>query len=202
MTQPLRGVPSFVWAALVRQRQTGGIVPSQRFLIKKMIAPVPPGYKGTLLEMGAGIGALTIKLAQRCPEARIVAWEIQPDLARQARINLDEAGVGERVELINGSVEDLLPDMQRRGLKNADFVISGVPLANLGKSRSETVIGSVYNALGRGGMYVQFQHSTHHQEAIKARFDELRTVTVLLNIPPAVVYYATRLATSATSPLV
>ena len=192
MTQPLRGVRQFVWAALTRQRQTGGLVPSQRFLIKKMISPVPPAYKGVLLELGAGIGALTLRLAERCPEARIVAWEIQPDLARQARINLDEAGVGARVELINGSAEQLIPDMKQRGIAPADFVISGVPLANLGKARSDRVIGSAHDALGRGGMYVQFQHSTHHQEAIKERFRSLRTVTVLLNIPPAVVYYASK----------
>jgi phospholipid N-methyltransferase len=192
VTQPLRGVPHFVWAALVRQRQTGGIVPSQRFLIRKMIAPVPTGYKGTILELGTGIGALTLRLAARCPQARILAWEINPDLARQARINLDEAGVGDRVELINGSATDLLPDMRRRGIAAADYVISGVPLANLGKARSEQVIASAHEALGRGGMYVQFQHSTHHQEAIKGRFGSLRTVTVLLNIPPAVVYYASK----------
>lgn len=192
MTLPLRGVPQFVWAALVRQRQTGGIVPSQRFLIKKMIAPVPTGYRGTVLELGAGIGALTLRLAARCPQARIVAWEINPDLARQARLNLDEAGVGDRVELINGSATDLIPDMKQRGIAPVDFVISGVPLANLGKAKSDGLIASAYEALGRGGMYVQFQHSTHHQEAIKSRFNDLKTVTVLLNIPPAVVYYASK----------
>ncbi|MFI5280306.1 MAG: class I SAM-dependent methyltransferase [Gemmatimonadales bacterium] len=202
MTQPLKGVPHFVWAALVRQRQTGGLVPSQRFLIQKMIAPVPTNYAGTLLELGTGIGALTLRLAERCRQARIVAWEINPDLARQARLNLDQAGVGDRVELINGSATDLIADMRRRGMAAADFVISGVPLANLGKARSESLIGAAFEALGSGGMYVQFQHSTHHQEAIKARFDALRTVTVLLNIPPAVVYYATRFASSTASPVV
>ena len=202
MTQPLKGVPHFVWAALVRQRQTGGLVPSQRFLIKKMISPVPPDYRGVLLELGAGIGALTLRLAERCREARIVAWEINATLAQQARRNLDEAGVGRRVELINGSAEDLIQDMRRRGIPPADYVISGVPLANLGRARSDNLIGSAFEALGSGGMYVQFQHSTHHQEAIKARFGALRTATVLLNIPPAVVYYATRFASSATSPLV
>jgi phosphatidylethanolamine/phosphatidyl-N-methylethanolamine N-methyltransferase len=192
VSQPLRGISRFVWAALVRQRQTGGIVPSQRFLINKMIEPVPTSYRGVLLELGTGIGALTLKLAARCPEARIVAWEINPDLARQARLNLDAAGVGDRVELINGSAEDLISDMKQRGIAPADFVISGVPLANLGKAKSEGLIAAAYEALGSGGMYVQFQHSTHHQEAIKARFKELRTVTVLLNIPPAVVYYASK----------
>jgi phospholipid N-methyltransferase len=185
-------MPHFVWAALFRQRQTGGIVPSQRFLIKKMIAPVPTGYRGVVMELGAGIGALTLRLAARCPEARILAWEINPDLARLARHNFDEAGVGDRVELINGSAEDLVPDMRKRGIESADYVISGVPLANLGKARSDSLIGSAFEALEEGGMYVQFQHSTHHKEAIRARFSELRTASVFLNIPPAVVYYASK----------
>lgn len=192
MTQPLRGIPHFVWAALFRQCQTGGIVPSQRFLINKMIAPVPTGYRGVVMELGAGIGALTLRLAARCPEARILAWEINPNLAQLARRNFDEAGVGNRVELIDGSAEDLIPDMRKRGIESADYVISGVPLANLGKARSDSLIGAAFDALGSGGMYVQFQHSTHHQEAIKARFNALRTITVLLNLPPAVVYYASK----------
>ena len=36
----------FMCAALVKFRQTGAIVPSQRFLIGKMIAPVPETYSG------------------------------------------------------------------------------------------------------------------------------------------------------------
>ena len=36
----------FMCAALVKFRQTGAIVPSQRFLIGKMLAPVPETYSG------------------------------------------------------------------------------------------------------------------------------------------------------------
>ena len=72
----------FFWAGLVKHGQTGGIVPSQRFLIAKMIAPVPETYRGQIIELGAGTGALTMRLAARCPEARILACEINPALAR------------------------------------------------------------------------------------------------------------------------
>ena len=72
----------FFWAGLVKHGQTGGIVPSQRFLIAKMIAPVPETYRGQVIELGAGNGALTLRLAARCPEARILACEINPALAR------------------------------------------------------------------------------------------------------------------------
>ena len=57
----------FMCAALVKFRQTGAIVPSQRFLIAKMLAPVPETYSGRIIELGAGNGALTVRLAARCP---------------------------------------------------------------------------------------------------------------------------------------
>ena len=61
----------FFWAHLVKHGQTGGIVPSQRFLIAKMISPVPETYRGQVIELGAGSGALTLRLAAKCPEARM-----------------------------------------------------------------------------------------------------------------------------------
>lgn len=72
-------------------------MPSQRFLIAKMIAPVPETYRGQGIEPGVGNGALTLRLAARCPEARILACEINPTLARDIRGNLAAAGLSGRV---------------------------------------------------------------------------------------------------------
>ena len=149
----------FMCAALVKFRQTGAIVPSQRFLIDKMIAPVPETYSGQIIELGAGNGALTLRLAARCPEARILACEINPALARVNRHNLDMAGINGRVQVIPDSAEHLLSEMGRRGMDKADFVLSGIPLGNLPGDRALTLINAISGALGPGGMYVQFQYS-------------------------------------------
>ena len=69
----MRGGLHFIWAGLVSHRQTGGLLPSQRFLVATMIAPVPATYRGVIVELGAGNGALTLRLAAKCPEARILA---------------------------------------------------------------------------------------------------------------------------------
>jgi phospholipid N-methyltransferase len=65
MTNSLTTYVDFFWAGLLKHGQTGGIVPSQRFLIAKMIAPVPKAYRGQIVELGAGSGALTLRLANR-----------------------------------------------------------------------------------------------------------------------------------------
>ena len=180
----------FMCAALVKFRKTGAIVPSQRFLIEKMIAPVPESYSGRIIELGAGNGALTVRLAARCPEARILACEINPALARVSRQNLDMAGINGRVQVVPDSAEHLLSEMSRRGMDKAEFVLSGIPLGNLPGDRALSLIHAISRALAPGGMYVQFQYSLMDRKRIRTRFQNLRTVPVLLNIPPAVVYYA------------
>jgi phospholipid N-methyltransferase len=180
----------FMWAALMKFRQTGAIVPSQRFLITRMIAPIPETYSGHILELGAGNGALTLRLAVRCPEARILACEINPALARKTRDNLDRAGINGRVRVISDSAEHLLSEMDRRGMDKADYVLSGIPIGNLRGDRALALIDAISQVLDRGGMYIQFQYSLLDRKRIRSRFRLLRTVPVLLNIPPAVVYYA------------
>jgi phospholipid N-methyltransferase len=176
----------FFWAGLVKHGQTGGIVPSQMFLIERMIAPVTKRYRGQVIELGAGNGALTLRLAARCPEARIAACEINPTLARDLRSNVAAAELTNRVEVFLGAATNLLSKMARK----SDFVISGIPLGNLGGVKALALVDTIHKALGENGMYTQFQHSLLDRKNIRTRFPNLRTVPVFLNFPPAVVYYA------------
>lgn len=186
----LGGYGHFLWAALVKQGQTGTILPSQRFLIAKMIAPVPRSYRGQILELGAANGAITLGLAARCPHADILACEINPVLARHNRHNLARAGLDGKVEVISGSAEHLLSEIVEGGRKRPGYIISSIPLGNLSRRRGLALIDAIRRALARYGMYVQYQYSLLHRKTIRSRFHSLRTVPVFLNVPPAVVYYA------------
>ena len=191
MTDTIASYLNFFWAGLRRHRQTGGIVPSQGFLIAKMIAPVPQDYRGQIVELGAGSGALTLELAARCPEARILACEINPTLARDCRHNVMKAGHAERVEVATVPAEQLFSEMRQRGeLVKPDFIISGIPFGNIGRVKAARLLDAIRDNLGAGGMFIQFQHSLLERARIRARFPNTRTVPVLLNFPPAVVYYA------------
>jgi phospholipid N-methyltransferase len=179
-------------AALVKFRQTGAIVPSQRFLIRRMLAPVPETYAGRILELGSGSGALTVRLAARCPEARIIACEINPALARTTRQNLAMAGLLDQVEVVSDSAQHVLSQMGRRGMGKVDYVLSGIPLGALPGDQAQALIDAISRAVNPGGLYIQFQYSLIDRKRVRSRFKILRTVPVLLNIPPAVVYYAQR----------
>jgi phospholipid N-methyltransferase len=182
----------FMCAALVKFRQTGAIVPSQKFLINRMISPIPETYSGQILELGSGSGVLTLRLAARCPQARILACEINPALARTTRENLDRAGINGRVKVVSDAAEHLLSEMGRREMGKVDYVLSGIPLGNLPGERVQTLIDAISRVVNPGGLYIQFQYSLMDRKRIRSRFKLLRTAPVLLNIPPAVVYYAQR----------
>jgi phospholipid N-methyltransferase len=190
MTSALASYWRFLLAGLMKSGQTGAIVPSQRFLTAKMIAPVPANYRGEILELGAGTGALTLRLAARCPQARILACEINPDLAGDLRNRLARAGLSRRVEVSSDSAEHLLSSRTRNGRAQPEFIISGIPLGNLNREQALALIDGISRALRPGGLYIQFQYLLIDRSKIKARFRRLRTVPVFLNFPPAAVYYA------------
>ena len=186
LSETLASYLVFFRAALLRQRQMGAIFPSQRFLISKMIAPVPADYEGEVIELGAGSGALTLHLARQCPRALIRACEINSSLARTTQKNLAAAGVGNRVEVIAERAELFLQNLPAR----PDFIISGIPLANLAKQQAAALVRQIHHSLAPGGLYIQFQHSLIDRKRIRDRFRTLRTLPAFLNFPPAFVYYA------------
>ena len=192
MSNAFAGYFHFIFAGLVKFKQTGAIVPSQRFLITKMIAPIPEDYSGEIIELGAGNGALTLRLAARCPGARVLACEINPALAQSTRQNLKKAGINGRVRVVSDAAEHLLSERARTGRDKADFVVSGIPLGNLARQQTLALIDKIGHSLREGGMYIQFQYSLLDRRKIRQRFASLRTVPVPLNFPPAVVYYALR----------
>lgn len=181
---------SFMWAGLFKQAQTGSLVPSQRFLIARMIAPVPRGYRGQVVELGSGSGTLTARLAGRCPHTEILACEINPVLARDTAKLVASAGCANRVHVVSEAAENLLPNLAEYGIERLDYVISGIPLANLDKAATLALIDCIERTLAPGGLYIQFQYSLMDRRKIQERFARVKTKLVFLNLPPAFVYYA------------
>lgn len=68
---------------------------------------VGPGKR--ILEAGTGSGALTLALAWAVgPEGRVLSVDRRPDMQRLARANLTQAGLADRVDFIQGDIEDPL----------------------------------------------------------------------------------------------
>jgi phospholipid N-methyltransferase len=189
MSETIARYMRFFCAGLGRLGQTGAIIPSQRFLVDQMIAPVPLDYDGRIIELGAGTGAITLRLGATRPRAKVLACEINPMLAREAERAVADAGLDGRVQVLDQPAEGLLHRLKNSS-DRPDFIISGIPLGNLPKENTFALIKAIRAALRPGGMYIQFQYSFLDRKKVRATFARMRTVPVLLNFPPAFVYYA------------
>jgi phosphatidylethanolamine/phosphatidyl-N-methylethanolamine N-methyltransferase len=187
----------FFVAGLTKQGQTGALVPSGRFLVSAMIAPIPANYTGQVVELGAGTGVLTLELASRCPRARILACEINPALAADLSARIARAGLGSRIRVRCDSAEHLLVEYSKPGARRPDFIVSGIPLGTLDKEKALALVQAINRALAPGGRYIQFQYSLIDRKKIKATFGHVETKPVLLNLPPAFVYHAQKAAVTA-----
>ena len=184
------GYLHFFWAGLRRHSQTGSFLPSQRFLIDAMIAPVPINYTGQVVELGTGTASLTLRLAARCPQAKLLCCEINPVLAQDARQNLTQAGVNGNVQVHTMAAQELLSALRHRAEERPGYVISGLPLGNLGRKAVIGLLQACKDVLAPDGIFVQAQHFLVDRKHIRAAFRTLRTVPVLRNLPPVFVYYA------------
>ncbi|MBO8173021.1 MAG: O-methyltransferase [Bacillaceae bacterium] len=81
-------------------------LPAIQFLATLVAARQPT----RILEVGTAIGYSTIWLALAAPRARITTMELDPDRVTRALNNLEQAGVRDRVEVIEGDARDGLPD--------------------------------------------------------------------------------------------
>lgn len=97
-----------------------------------LAAAVPDGFRGRLADLGAGAGAAGLAVAARCPEARIVLVEREPDMLAHAGLTLAHdanAGFRGRVELLGADVTLTGKARRDAGLEDAsfDFAIMNPP---------------------------------------------------------------------------
>ncbi len=74
-----------------------------------------------MLDIGTGSGLIALMLAQRFPEARIDAVEIDPEAAAQARENVERSPWPDRICVTEGA----FPDVPRSGLY--DLIVCNPP---------------------------------------------------------------------------
>ncbi|MCR4818749.1 MAG: methyltransferase domain-containing protein [Fretibacterium sp.] len=166
-------------------RQVGSVAPSSRFLTRAMLDRVDWVNARSVAELGAGTGVFTREIVKRAhPDAKILVFEVDPAL--QALIRAEHpTHPGLR---LYGDAQELTAIMKDEGIETLDFVISSLPFTVLPQEVSENILNAVQNALKPDGRFVAYQYSSIMKSRLAARFSDIRTKFVPLNIPPAFVY--------------
>ncbi|MBE6259955.1 MAG: methyltransferase domain-containing protein [Prevotella sp.] len=89
----------------------------KKFVIEQELCAMKVGTDGVLLgswatggarvlDVGTGTGIMALMLAQRCPEARVTAIDIDEGAVRQAIQNVAQSPFNDRVEVLRCSVQE------------------------------------------------------------------------------------------------
>lgn len=173
----------FFRSFLAHPRQVGAILPTSRWAVRDMLNMANLPEARHVVELGAGTGAYTGEILKRLrPDARFLAFEIDPDLAATLSERFED---DPRLEIINDSaanIEDYLD-----GAK-VDVIVSAIPFTSLPENAKQDVFKEVSRVLAPEGVMVQIQYSTVLQGELTRRFASVRRRVSPLNVPPAFLY--------------
>ncbi len=175
----------FLQSFLKNPRQTGSIVPSSVFLVKKLTDPVDYEKSKILVEFGAGNGVVTKTILRKMrDDAILVCIEIEEKLCREIKKKIKDP----RLKLICGGAGDLGDFLRELKIEQVDYIISELPLVSLPAEMVENILISAKKYLKPDGKYIQMQYSLLGLKKLKRHFSEVKISFTPLNIPPSFVY--------------
>lgn len=169
--------------------RTGSLVPSSRFLVRRMLARVDWQQARVVVELGPGLGCFTREIVRRMRvDAVLIAIEMNRNFARTLRKTIKD----QRLFVIEGSALNLDTILARFEFTHADCIISGLPFANMDNTTRESILQKCRGALSRRGQLVLFQYRLVLLPALASIFRSIERTYEPLNIPPAHVFCCMR----------
>ena len=191
------GLATFATQAFSDFQSTAAIAPSSRFLAEAMVRPLAVDRAKTVVELGPGTGVMTEELLAQLPfDARLLAFEINPRFVRYLRTNIADP----RLEVIECGAEEADVELERRGIRKVDAVLSSLGLSLLPDTLLHRMFERLIPRLADDGVFTQFQYVTRVRlqdgraeyfdaaDLLRRYFPVVRRRMIVRNLPPAFVY--------------
>ncbi|MEN9743697.1 MAG: rRNA ((1402)-N(4))-methyltransferase [Bacteroidota bacterium] len=163
----------------------GSVLPSSRFLSKKMLAPIHFSTAKVIVELGPGTGVFTKALLKQLPaDTHLVVIELNDSFFQNLQKQLQHPNL----HLVHGSAADLDQIILDLGFEKADYILSSLPLSNFPKELRSAILHSCQKALIQDGKFIQFQYSRGLKKMYSDFFDRVDIQYTALNFPPAFIY--------------
>lgn len=185
----------FLRAFLAHPRRVGAVLPTSERAVSDMLDMAPLAHAELVVELGAGTGSHTAAVLSRLgPQARLVAFEIDPTMADALRARL----VDPRLRVVTGSaeaVEEVLAGQR------PDVVVSALPFTSLPAGTGRLILERTARVLAPQGVLLVLQYSPLIVRELSRLFARRERRVCLRNVPPAFLYACREpLVTGAPSP--
>jgi phospholipid N-methyltransferase len=175
---------AFLQGFLRKPQQVGSVIPSSRFLERRLVALSGARHARLLVELGPGTGGTTRALLRALPaDAKLLAIELEPHFAAILREMNDP-----RLIVFEGSAEQLPDALGKYGLGAPDAVISGIPFSTMDGALGRRIARAIYEALAPEGRFIAYQVRGKVHDVAKPFFGRAQVDVELRNIPPMRLY--------------
>lgn len=172
----------FFRSFLAHPRQVGAILPTSRRAVNDMLDLTDFTGARCVVEFGAGTGVYTREILARLrPDARLVAFEVDPDLAAA----LEREFTDPRLRVVTDSAAEAETYLDG---SRADIIVSGLPFTSLPSGLGRRILERAREALGPGGVLLVLQYSPMIQGELRRMFGAVRWRLSPFNVPPAFLF--------------
>lgn len=175
---------AFLQEFLKNPRQVASIIPSSRFLERRVVdlAEIPSAR--TIVDLGSGTGGITRAILAAMPAcAKLLSIEINQRF-------YDLLGRIEDTRLVAhcGSAHELRETLALYDLPPPDVVISGIPFSTMNRPMGSRILETISSVLTPGGRFVAYQVSKQIENLSHPFFGSAQVALEVLNIPPLRLY--------------
>ena len=160
--------------------QVGSVIPSSRFLERRLVQSAAIGEAQCVVELGPGTGGTTRALLDAMrPDARLLTIELDEHFATM----LKELG-DPRLVSHHGSAADLGAVLGEYGLGRPDAIVSGIPFSTMPRAVGIAILEAIRDQLAPGGRFVAYQFRGHVGRMGRPVLGAPETEFEWLNVPP------------------
>lgn len=180
----INGRQIFVQQFLKHPLQVGSIIPSSRFLERRIIEAANVDSASVVVELGPGTGGTTRALLNAMPQhARLVSIELNAYFH-----NLISQIEDDRVIAHLGSACDIQSILAEYDLHAPNAVISGIPFSTMSRSLGTQIIEAVSSVLAPRGRFVAYQTRDRVATLCRPIMGSEQAEMEFFNLPPTRIY--------------
>lgn len=180
----LNGQFAFFQEFLKHPLQIGSVIPSSRFLERRLLQASGVASARSIVELGSGTGGTTRAILNGMPwHARLLSIEINPQLHASVRKIADD-----RLIAHLGNACDLKRILGLYEMGRPDVIISGIPFSTMSHRSGAQVVAAISSLLAPNGRFVAYQVRKRVAELCRPILGAGQMEVELLNLPPVRVY--------------
>ncbi len=176
---------AFLRGFLKNPKEVGSVIPSSRFLEKRLVKSAELSRARVAVELGPGTGGTTKALLRHMrSDAKLLAIEINPRFAKL----LEEKIHDPRLIVHQGSAAHISQALAQHGLERPQVILSGIPFSTMDRELGRDILCSVRDSLAPGGRFVAYQFRDRVESLGREILGRAHVQTELLTVPPVRVY--------------